>query len=87
MSPLHQRGAIVSYCEPHVAEVQVNDTRYTHIPKQEALEVADLMLLTADHAVFDMPRIVERATLIVDTRNATRQANPSPEQKQKIYGL
>jgi UDP-N-acetyl-D-glucosamine dehydrogenase len=87
MSLLQGRGAILRYCDPFVPQVVVAGHTYRHMPAIEALQWADLVLITADHTAFDMPLIVQEAKLIVDTRNGTRRANPTPEQRQKIYLL
>ena len=87
ISLLQKRGAIINYCDPHVPDVQVNGSSYSSMSEKDALDKADLVLLTADHDAFDMELIVEKAKLIVDTRNGTQRVSPSPEQRQKIYLL
>ena len=39
---------------------------------EKVLESADCVVIVTDHTSYDYPWIVERAPLVVDTRNATR---------------
>ncbi|RMH69337.1 MAG: hypothetical protein D6683_16235, partial [Actinomyces sp.] len=40
----------------------------------DALAAADCVVLLTDHSAFDMERVLTHGRLIVDTRNATRDA-------------
>jgi len=78
---LKQRGAIVSYSDPHVPTLQLDGLDLVSQP-QSAAAVADCTVIVTDHASFDYRALVEEAVLIVDTRNALK-AFPS----QKIVRL
>jgi UDP-N-acetyl-D-glucosamine dehydrogenase len=70
---LLQRGAVVSYSDPYVPAAEHGDTRLTAIAVDEAwARGIDCALITTNHGAFDYREIVERAPLIVDTRNALR---------------
>ncbi len=70
---LTRRGAHVSYSDPYAARLLVGDLRLESIPADEALRTGfDCALITTDHACFDYAAIVERAPLVVDTRNALK---------------
>jgi len=75
---LHRRGAEVAYTDPHVPSLRIGD----HVYKRTAIEEAgqfDCVVITTDHTGVDYAKLVERAQLVVDTRNATRAvraANP-----------
>jgi len=73
---LLQRGAVVSYSDPYVPVAEHGDLKLTAIPVDEAFSRGiDCALITTNHAAFDYAELVERAPLIVDTRNALRSVS------------
>jgi UDP-N-acetyl-D-glucosamine dehydrogenase len=72
---LKQKGAIVSYHDPHIPRCS-GMRHYPDLDMQsmpltdETLSQADLVLLVTDHSDFDLDRIASQARLILDTRNA-----------------
>jgi len=68
---LERRGARVSYSDPHVPRVAVDGLTLTSEP-EEAAAGADCVVIVTDHSAFDYAALVERAALIVDTRNALK---------------
>lgn len=76
MELLSERGAILSYSDPHIPKLPA--MRHFDVPDlvsepltSEYLESLDCALIATDHTAFDYTKIVEHAPLIVDTRNAT----------------
>jgi UDP-N-acetyl-D-glucosamine dehydrogenase len=75
---LGKHGAKVTYSDPFVPHLHADGA----VPEMAAIDVeqgtrdADCVVIVTDHKIFDYPRIVERAKLIVDTRNALK-GNPS----------
>jgi UDP-N-acetyl-D-glucosamine dehydrogenase len=70
---LTQRGAIVSYSDPHVPEVDEHGFEMRATPENTALDRGiDCAVIVTDHRVFDYDRLVRQAPLIVDTRNALK---------------
>jgi UDP-N-acetyl-D-glucosamine dehydrogenase len=76
MELLGQRGAVLSYHDPHIP----------HLPKMRHYQVPDLssqpltpaflakqdcVVIVTDHSAVDYAQVVRHAQLIVDTRNAT----------------
>jgi len=69
---LMDRGAVVTYADPHVPEIEFDGRRLKAVEvTDDRLAEADCVLILTDHAEFDYARIVESATLVVDTRGAT----------------
>ena len=74
---LSHRGASVSYHDPFVPHLPAGG-RHSHLhgssqPLTEALLLAqDCVLIVTDHTCFDWCWIMDHASLVVDTRNATR---------------
>jgi len=75
MSLLRQKGAEVSFSDPHVESVRLPDgAEMRGVPLADcALEETDCVLIVTDHAAFPWAEIVERSPLILDTRNALRE--------------
>jgi UDP-N-acetyl-D-glucosamine dehydrogenase len=69
---LRAKGAEVAYADPFVPSVVVEGVPMKAVEVTEAeVAAADCVVILTDHADFDYPRIVARAQLVVDPRNAT----------------
>lgn len=67
------RGARVSYSDPFVPAIVVNDCRLeSQDLSQERLGDCDLTMIVTNHASLDYGSIVKYAPLVFDTRNATK---------------
>jgi UDP-N-acetyl-D-glucosamine dehydrogenase len=69
---LEKRGARVSYHDPHVPEIAMDDVHLRSQDLMSSVRDADLVLIVTDHSTFSYPEIVEAARVVLDTRNATR---------------
>lgn len=74
---LAERGAKISYSDPHIPSLPA--MRNFDVPNldsneltPEYLESLDCALIATDHTRFDYENIVKHASLVVDTRNATK---------------
>src|SRR5277367_5208663 len=72
---LGRRGAIVTYSDPFVPVLRA-DGFLSHsmeaIEAETAAGCADCVVIVTDHKAFNYQRILERARLVVDTRNALK---------------
>ena len=69
---LRDRGAEVTYADPHVPSIIVDGVALKAVElTDETLAATDCALILTDHAEFDYRRTAEIAPLVVDTRNAT----------------
>jgi UDP-N-acetyl-D-glucosamine dehydrogenase len=68
---LKRLGGIVSYCDPHVPTLHLDGLNLQSVPEEAAAD-ADCVVIVTDHKDFDYRSLVERASLIVDTRNALK---------------
>ena len=69
---LRDKGAEVSYADPHVPSIGIDGVLAKAVElTDERLAASDCVLIVTDHPEFDYHRAVEIAPLIVDTRNAT----------------
>jgi UDP-N-acetyl-D-glucosamine dehydrogenase len=71
---LGKRGAIVSYSDPFVPGLRADGVvpAMDSVDAEQAAAEADCVVIVTDHKGFDYSKIVERAKLIVDTRNALK---------------
>jgi UDP-N-acetyl-D-glucosamine dehydrogenase len=68
---LQKRGALISFSDPHVAEIRLEDETML-AEDSAALQKADCVVIVTDHSAFDYKALVDHANLIVDTRNALK---------------
>ena len=77
MELLAERGAELSYCDPHIPTLpkmrnfDVPNISHSQ-PTTEYVSGLDCLLIATDHSAFEWDKIVKDAQLIVDTRNATK---------------
>ncbi|MCA1561227.1 MAG: nucleotide sugar dehydrogenase [Acidobacteria bacterium] len=70
---LLKRGAIVTYSDPFVPQIEHGDLRLRAEPQEEALAAGvDCAVITTHHSAFDYAQIARRAPVVVDTRNALK---------------
>jgi len=73
IATLQDKGANVSYTDPHVPSLVLEHgqtLKAVELTKQR-LAAADCVVIVTDHVDFDYRKIVDTAQLVVDTRNAT----------------
>jgi UDP-N-acetyl-D-glucosamine dehydrogenase len=81
---LTDRGANVDYNDPYFPALhKMRHYDFSHLQSiplsPEALGKYDCVLIATDHTAYDYNMIVEKARLVVDTRNATRRVVGSRE--------
>jgi len=73
---LQKHGALVVYHDPFVPRMprmRQHHLDMISVPLTDrALEDSDCVLIATDHSSIDYARVVAKAPLVVDTRNATR---------------
>lgn len=84
MELLQERGACLSYSDPHIRTLPT--MRHYDVPDlvsqdltPEFLSGLDCALIATDHSAFDFESIVKHTTLVVDTRNATKDISQGRE--------
>jgi UDP-N-acetyl-D-glucosamine dehydrogenase len=70
---LKDKGADVTYHDPHVPQIQLEDDYIMKASpySTESLAEADCVVIITDHSSFDWAEVLAHADLVVDTRNAT----------------
>jgi UDP-N-acetyl-D-glucosamine dehydrogenase len=71
---LQKRGGLLSYSDPHVPELRLDGLHLSASPEAAATD-ADCVVIVTDHSAFDYRGLVDRARLIVDSRNALKGFN------------
>jgi UDP-N-acetyl-D-glucosamine dehydrogenase len=69
---LQQRGAKVTYSDPHVPHLRVEEHDMEHSDPQQMVPIADCVVIVTDHACYDYPAMAAQSKLIVDARNALK---------------
>jgi UDP-N-acetyl-D-glucosamine dehydrogenase len=74
MEQVAKKGAKVLYYDPYIPEVTDEHGAYYKSIEltSEVLENADCVVFTTNHSCLDVESIVEKARLVVDTRNAVQ---------------
>jgi UDP-N-acetyl-D-glucosamine dehydrogenase len=67
---LERRGAKISYSDPYVPHIQLEGLELC--ADESGAANADCIVIVTDHSGFDYKGLVEKASLIVDTRNALK---------------
>ncbi|HET8579237.1 MAG TPA: nucleotide sugar dehydrogenase [Methylomirabilota bacterium] len=71
---LARKGAQVAYADPFVPELALDGLKLAATaPSAEAVAAADCVLILTNHTAFDYAMIADRASLVVDTRNAMKE--------------
>jgi len=70
---LEDKGATVSYYDPYVASIRLEQNRVMTNGEltEDWLQAADCVVIVTDHSSFDWSWIIANTRLIVDTRNVT----------------
>ena len=81
---LENNGAEVIVNDPHCATAKYKGKIYTSVNWEDVIDTADLVLITTAHSAYPYEEIAERAEVIYDTRNATKDV---VNNRDKIYKL
>jgi len=89
MKLLLNRGAILSYNDPHVP-VLPKMRHYPNLPPMQSQELTpeflasqDCTVISTDHSAYDQSFVVQHSRLVIDTRNATKQVTLGREKIRK----
>jgi UDP-N-acetyl-D-glucosamine dehydrogenase len=82
MGLLHAKGARITYTDPHIPTIDARSwpgqTALTSVQASaETFGQYDCIVIVTDHKDFDYASMVERADIIVDTRNAIKLSAPN----------
>jgi UDP-N-acetyl-D-glucosamine dehydrogenase len=82
MDEVAKKGGVVTYHDPYIPGIKTENETYQSVTlSEETLQESDCIVITTNHAVFDIDFIVRNSKLIVDLRNAIKEVSD------KIYKL
>jgi len=82
---LEDKGAQVSYQDPHVPKLALDGQKLSSVKLSAPyLRKMDCVVIATDHSAYDYRWIVKNSAVVVDTRNATRNVK---EHREKIVKL
>jgi UDP-N-acetyl-D-glucosamine dehydrogenase len=84
LAGLEKRGAHVTYADPWVPEVEEHGMTLKSVDPKASFAGYDAVVIITDHDNVDYARMVNEASLVVDTRDVLRK---HPAGKAKIIGL
>jgi UDP-N-acetyl-D-glucosamine dehydrogenase len=83
---LKDRGAEVDYNDPYVPQLEphghLKDRMISVGTDDSDIKKYDAVIITTDHSSYDYQRIVDKSSLVIDCRNATRDITQG---KEKIF--
>ncbi|HWR52101.1 MAG TPA: nucleotide sugar dehydrogenase [Bryobacteraceae bacterium] len=69
---LMKRGALVTYSDPFIRSIKLDGIDLESVPADQAAGASDCVVILTDHSNVDYSVVIERAALVVDTRNALK---------------
>jgi UDP-N-acetyl-D-glucosamine dehydrogenase len=69
---LEKRGARVTYSDPFIPSIRLDQRTMESRDLLESAAAADCVVIITDHSKFDYPALLQASKLIVDTRNAMK---------------
>jgi UDP-N-acetyl-D-glucosamine dehydrogenase len=82
---LQQKGALVSYHDPHIPCFALDGLVTSSVAlDQETLRSIDCVVIMTAHSTYTWPWIVANSHLVVDTRNATKGVAENPTRVVKL---
>ncbi|MGY0372544.1 nucleotide sugar dehydrogenase [Clostridium sp. JNZ J1-5] len=81
---LEKNGAEIVYNDPFVPSFKHNGKEYVSVEWENAIENADIVIITTDHSCYNYEEIVKKSKIFYDTRNASKEVK---ENREKIHKL
>ena len=71
---LREKGARVTFHDPHVANIRIDGERlHGATDLTDALRTSDCVIVATDHSSYDWELVKQHASLVIDTRNALKR--------------
>lgn len=81
---LEKNGALVSYNDPFIPSFKHNGKEYKSVDWRTEIDSVDIIIITTNHSCYEYQEIVDRAKIIYDTRNATKDVKNNREKINKL---
>jgi len=69
---LERNGANIIVNDPFIPKFTHAGKEYVSVPWEKKIDTADIVVITTNHSCYDYEKIVEKASILYDTRNATK---------------
>ncbi|MPN54769.1 UDP-N-acetyl-D-glucosamine 6-dehydrogenase [bioreactor metagenome] len=81
---LEQNGANILINDPYIPKFKHKGKEYISVEWKNEINNADIVVITTDHSCYDYELVVEKAKLLYDTRNATKNVKNNREKINKL---
>lgn len=81
---LEKNGADIIINDPFIPKFKHKGTEYVSVTWEDEIKNADIVIITTDHSCYDYEKIVAEASLLYDTRNATKHVVNNREKINKL---
>ena len=81
---LEKNGADIAFNDPFVPKFKHNGKEYISVEWKDFIDSADIVIITTNHSCYEYQEIVDRAKLLYDTRNATKDVKNNREKINKL---
>lgn len=81
---LEKKGANVLVNDPYIPSFKHKGKEYVSVDWEKEIDTADIVLITTDHSCYDYEKMVEKAKLLYDTRNATKDVKNNRNKINKL---
>ncbi len=81
---LEKNGADIIINDPFIPKFIHNGREYISVNWEKEIVNADIVIITTDHSSYDYEKIVAKASLLYDTRNATKNVVNNREKINKL---
>jgi UDP-N-acetyl-D-glucosamine dehydrogenase len=81
---LEKNGANITYNDPFIPKFKHNGKEYAGVEWKDSIDTADIVIITTNHSCYEYQEIVDRAKLLYDTRNATKDVKNNREKINKL---
>lgn len=81
---LEKNGADIMINDPYIPSFKHKGVEYVSVDWEKEIENADIVIITTDHSCYDYELMVDRAKLLYDTRNATKNVRNNRDKINKL---
>lgn len=81
---LEKNGADVYYNDPYIPKFVHKNKEYASVDWKKVIDDMDIVIITTNHSCYDYEKIVEKANILYDTRNATKDVKNNRNKINKL---
>jgi len=81
---LNKNGADIMINDPYIPSFKHKGIEYISVDSEKEIDNADIVIITTDHSCYDYELMVEKAKLLYDTRNATKNVKKNRDKINKL---